>query len=89
MDPSTIATRTMDEFGQKWENLQIRLELVPGKEVLAELRQSLSESYGVSLTDTRIVGSFRKEEVPPDLSDFLVALDRFRVADVPLRGASA
>jgi hypothetical protein len=55
----------MDEFGQKWENLQIRLELVPGKEVLAELSQSLSESYGVSLTDTRIVGSFRKEEVPP------------------------
>jgi hypothetical protein len=81
VDPATVATRALNEFGPKWENIRTRLELVPGKDVLAELRQSLSERYGVSLSDNRIVASYRKEEIPSDISDFLVRLEQFRTTD--------
>jgi energy-coupling factor transporter ATP-binding protein EcfA2 len=83
VNPATVATKALDEFGPKWEHIHTRLELVPGKEVLAELRQSLSERYGVSHSDNRIVNSYRKEEIPPDLTEFLIALETFRTAEVP------
>ncbi len=81
VDPATVATRALDEFGPRWQDLQTRLELVPGKEVLAELRQSISERYSVSLSDNRIVSAYRKDEIPPDLVGFLNALERFRVSE--------
>ena len=82
VDPATVATKALNEFGPKWEHIKTRLELVPGKEVLAELRQSLSARYSISLSDNRIVASYRKEDIPSDLSDFLVALEQFRTRDV-------
>ncbi len=38
-----------------------------GRSRQAELRQSISERYGVTLSDNRIVGSYRKEERASDL----------------------
>jgi hypothetical protein len=83
VDPATIATKALNEFGPKWECIKTRLELVPGKEVLAELRQSISDRYGVTLSDSRIISSYRKEEIASDLSVFLSALDQFRTAANP------
>jgi hypothetical protein len=38
IDPATVAMKALREFGPKWELLETRLQLVPGKAVLAELR---------------------------------------------------
>lgn len=82
VNQATIATSTLNEFERKWESIETRLALVPGKEVLAEFRQAIAERYGVSLSESRIISAYRKEEIPSDLSDFLLALEKFRTAAI-------
>jgi hypothetical protein len=75
---STISQETIRWFDAKWATLDTRLEIVPGKEVLHGLRDVLQSKYRVSLTNARIVQTFRVGEVPPDLVELIVRLDGFR-----------
>ena len=77
-DTATIARQAVEIFEDKWENLEARMCIVPGKNVLARLREEVSQLYGVSLTDHRIVSEFAREEVPTDLRELLEGLDRYR-----------
>ena len=77
-DQSTLVTEAVTIFEQKWSALESRLEIVPGKDVLRAVRDRFQESYDVTLTDWRIIDSYRKEEVPQDLVVLLRQLDAFR-----------
>ena len=77
-DPATLATEALTIFEEKWSILESRLEIVPGKDVLRTVRDRLQESHGITLTDVRIVDSYRTEEVPQDLVALLRRLDGFR-----------
>lgn len=78
-DTSTIARRAVDIFDNHWRNLEDRMCIVPGKSVLASLRAEISQLYAVSLTDHRIVSAFNNDDIPSDLSDFIEALDNYRL----------
>lgn len=80
VDLSTLAEDVMRDVETKWENLESRLEIVSGKDVLKDLREQLSARYSVSLTDFRIIDEFREDEVPEDLARFLAELEEFRVS---------
>ncbi len=80
IDLSTLAEDVMRDIDARWENLERRLEIVSGKDVLKELREQLSERYSVNLTDFRIIDEFREDEVPEDLVGFLGDLEEFRVS---------
>ena len=80
VDLGTLAEDVMKDVETKWENLESRLEIVPGKDVLKDLREKLSARYSVSLTDFRIVDEFREDEVPEDLTRFLAELEAFRTS---------
>jgi hypothetical protein len=77
-DLADINRDTIAWFDLRWNNLADRLAVVPGKEVLRSLRSHLQENLGVSLTDTRIIESMRRDEIPDDLRELLQALDGFR-----------
>jgi len=79
-DSSTLVSEALSEFEVKWQKLETRLEVVPGKLMLAELRGGLQKRYCVSLTDYRIISAFKPSDVPSDLSEFLHRLDAFRLA---------
>ncbi len=77
-DPATLATEALTIFEEKWSALESRLEIVPGKDVLRTVRNRLQDSHDITLTDVRIVDSYRAEEVPQDLVALLRRLDGFR-----------
>lgn len=77
-DSASVTAETIKAFNEQWRNLASRLGLVSGKEVLAKLRTYLQEQYGVSLTDTVIIDSIRREEFPDDLVGLLNKLDAYR-----------
>lgn len=78
IDFSSIYKDEMSRFEIRWANIESRLTLVPGKEVLRQFRQRVQDAYGVTLTDARIVESLRKEDIPSDMRELLVKLDAFR-----------
>jgi predicted ATPase len=77
-DKAVLNSQTLQWFDEKWGALETRMEIVRGKDVLGALRNHLQDSYGVNLTDFRIVDEFRRDEVPPDLRGFLEKLDEYR-----------
>lgn len=77
-DVADITRETLAWFSTRWENFDVRLEIVPGKEVLRQFREEMQATYNISLTDVRIIETMRKEEIPNDLRQLLEALDEFR-----------
>jgi len=81
-DLADVNRETMTEFGAVWGDLSRRLEIIPGKEVLSRFRARIQETYGVSLSDSRIIDAMRKEDISNDLIDLLQKLETFRRAVV-------
>jgi hypothetical protein len=77
-DSASVNAETIKTFNERWRNLNSRLELVSGKVVLAKLRTRLQEKQGISLTDTVIIDSIRREEFPDDLVSLLNKLEIYR-----------
>lgn len=81
-DPATIATETIEWFDSKWRNLDTRMHVAPGKDVLKDFRSEVQAMYSVNLTDYQIVDAFRRSDVPHDLQTLIQRLERFRSGDV-------
>lgn len=79
LDQATVTTETIRWFEERWADLSTRLEIVPGKAVLRELRNELQTRYKVNLTDFRIVDEYKAQEVPPDMINLLEKLEHYRV----------
>jgi len=80
IDSATISRNTVDEFERRWNVLDLRLEIAPGKDTLKALRDELQDNFGISLTTFRIIEAFRRDDVPTDLHNFLKELEDFRTA---------
>jgi energy-coupling factor transporter ATP-binding protein EcfA2 len=80
-DDSVIAAETMEWFEEKWGALETRMEIVPGKEVLRDLREYLQASYSANLTDAKIIDEFRRNEIPSDMLALLQLLEDYRFSD--------
>lgn len=78
VDPATITAQTLRDLHAKWADLSQRMEIVPGKEVLARLNELLSRELGLSLTARSIVSQMTENDVPGDLNGLLEDLNTFR-----------
>lgn len=81
-DLADVNRQAMVWFNEQWNDLSKRLAIVPGKEVLREFRTAVQETYGVSLTDARIVEHMHRDEIPYDLVNLIRLIDNFRRAPV-------
>jgi len=79
-DPTSITIDALKIFDDKWNDLNKRLAIVPGKQTLAALRTLIASSYGITLTDHKIVSEFKVAEVPADLIALLKGLDTYRLS---------
>ncbi|MBI1369714.1 MAG: AAA family ATPase [Planctomycetes bacterium] len=77
-DMATMTARAMEWFTTRWSDLDARLEIVPGKEVLRQLRSIIAGRHRVSMTDARILESFHRGDVATDLESCLRSIDLFR-----------
>ena len=77
-DQAALASEATAFFDRRWETMETRLEIVPGKLVLKKLRKILQGEYQITITDFQILDSFRREDVPSDLVDLIQNLDKFR-----------
>lgn len=77
-DPGTLASAATALFDQKWAEIDTRLEIVPGKRVLRELRTWVQDEYGITVTDFQILDAYRVGDVPPDMARLVASLDEFR-----------
>lgn len=75
---ATITQETAEWFESAWENTNMRMTLVPGKQTLQELRTEIQNKHSISMTNHRIVESFRTSEIPEELTNLLSSLERFR-----------
>jgi hypothetical protein len=78
VDETTIAEQVMREYDDEWNDLTKRLTLVPGKETLAALNTHLQENYGITVSASLIIDSFKKEEIPAEMIEILEQIERFR-----------
>lgn len=76
-DVSTFLKECMTYVSKRWENLQDRLKIVPGKQVLAELNTAIQREYKVAVTMPLITNHMKKANVPSDLASLLKSLDEF------------
>ncbi|MCU7367923.1 AAA family ATPase [Pantoea stewartii] len=77
-DQAVLTTEALQFFNEKWNNLDSRMEIVAGKEVLRELRTTLSKNYSITLTDFKIIDEFKVPEIPADLTELLTDLEEYR-----------
>ena len=82
LDPVTINRRLLEDFDKVWPDLERRLELVPGKDLLSALNTYLQDKYAITLTSTSIMGAMRKDEIPNGMLTLLEKLEQFRRAPV-------
>jgi AAA domain, putative AbiEii toxin, Type IV TA system len=68
------------EFQSRWSSIEGRIEIAPGKLVLSRLNALLQTRLNVSLSPSRIVASFTREDVPRELVRVIGGLDAFRNA---------
>lgn len=76
LDLVTTNIDAIKDFEERWKTPIGRLELMPGKEVLARLNAKLQSEANVSISDLQIVSHFTAKSVP---SDILVLLDEIAV----------
>lgn len=70
--------RDMTTLEERWSNLETRLLMVPGKDVLRQLRQRIQSALGVTLTESRIVDAMVREDIASDMRQLLSVLEGFR-----------
>ena len=83
-DSALITTETIQQFEARWTDLDQRVEIVPGKEILSLFREYVHTEYGVTLTDYRIINEFKREEIPSDMKQLISDLDLFRSGSATL-----
>lgn len=79
-DSVVITEQVMSQMEAKWEVLSSRLGIVPGKKVLARLREDVQRQFSVNLSDMRIASEFRADEIPVGLRELIRGLDEFRIS---------
>jgi len=77
-DLATISESILAEFDTCWQNLETRLLIIPGKDVLSLLNRYLQKKYKVTLTATAIIDCFQPTKVPDEMVELIECLESFR-----------
>ena len=76
-DEATVSEAAIEEFERDWDDKQIRLALVPGKEALSFINQHLQKHYSVSVTATSIVDAMQTGDIPIEMRELVKNMGDF------------
>ena len=77
-DASTINLEAIKIFERNWNDVHLRLHIVPGKRVLSELTSRVQGEFKVNLTKARVIEQLHENEIPRDLRQTLRKIESFR-----------
>lgn len=77
-DVATINAETIKMFNENWSDINSRLSIVPGKDILRGLRSEIDRLYSVNLTDIKIIDEFCYAEIPEDFIALIESLEQMR-----------
>jgi energy-coupling factor transporter ATP-binding protein EcfA2 len=77
-DGAKLYLTAKDFVSSRWETLEDRLSICPGKEVLSQLSAWSQASYGTMLSRVRLAQEVRKSEIPSDLKHIIQSIHRGR-----------
>ena len=78
LDDTSISQQLLDNFDRAWTNLESRLTVVPGKELLSSINEYLQTEYSITLSHNVIITCMTIEEIPNDIVSLLGRLESFR-----------
>lgn len=78
LDLTTINESLLKQFDELWSSLENRLQIVPGKELLAKLNEHLQTAYGISVSNTQILKHMKVHEIPAEMVSLVEELEDFR-----------
>lgn len=76
-DAANIANEAIVALDEAWPNLERRVCVVPGKQVLAALNGRIQSNFGISVTTSQIIRHLSYEMVAGDLRSILSDIDAF------------
>lgn len=82
LDAATCNESGIRDFEEKWSTSAGRLEILPGKEVLARVNAQLQLQSKVSVSDLQVVSHFDTKSVPSDILKLLDAIAEFQLSTV-------
>jgi len=76
-DEATANEIALDEFESRWQEDDLRLAIIPGKDAMSRLNEYLQHNYGITVTPTGIIDSMTADEVSSEVKSLVAALDSF------------
>lgn len=70
------------EFEGCWKDAESRLKVIPGKEALGALNDTLQGQYGVSITATAIIDAMKAIEIADEMQCLIRDLSKFALSKV-------
>ena len=77
LDDATITSQLLAAFDSTWKNLNTRLDIVPGREVLSRLNAHLQKTCGVTITSNLIIECMSEAEIPDEMKMVVSKLNDF------------
>ncbi|OGS38341.1 MAG: hypothetical protein A2551_04100 [Elusimicrobia bacterium RIFOXYD2_FULL_34_30] len=77
LDDTTVTSQLLVFFDNKWKNLETRLDMVPGSEVLSRLNTHLQKTYGITITPNLIIEYMSETEIPDEMKMIIFKLNDF------------
>jgi hypothetical protein len=77
LDQATITADISKKFDQRWNKVDERLTLVPGKDVLSQINARLEKLVGISVSDVLIAQQLLVAEIHPDIKNLIELIAAF------------
>lgn len=77
IDEATDNVAILGKFNAHWATFEGRLKMIPGKDALSAVNGYLSEQYKISITETGIVDSMIKSQMPEEVVQLVESLNEF------------
>lgn len=81
VDEATHIAEAMSRFNQRWQQLDTRLQMIPGKDFISTLSTRMQRDFGSSLTIHQIIEEMNANDVDHELRDKLQSLSDFFARD--------
>lgn len=81
IDNSTILSPLLAQFDRDWQDMDSRLNLVSGKDVLARLNTEIQRKWKISITVTSVIEAMQVSEIPTEMREIIENLEDFSSFD--------
>lgn len=77
-DKSTVTEESLLWFNERWDDIERRIEIIPGKDVLRAMNRKFLERFSFSITPALIIKSYELDSIPAEIKWLLDKIEEFR-----------